>query len=105
MLSEPVASRDVHHWSPITSDAERSSTGPIILLTLVFKAKRRNWVGKCVELGTATAAGSLEATLRELIELVALHLNAVEVSGQRERYFAQKGIRVRQKLPSDVGLP
>jgi hypothetical protein len=100
----PLHDRETRRWVPLTAISERELTAPFVLLTLVFKKKRKNWVGKCLELGTATSSDSLAATRRELLELVALHLNAVEEAGERERYFAQRGITVRRKLPPDVSL-
>jgi hypothetical protein len=104
-VSESVGSVEIRHWTPVISDSERLFAGPIVVLTLVFRKKRRNWVGKCLETGTATLSDSLNATRRELIGLVALHLNAVEKAGVGEQYFAERGITVRHKLPTDLILP
>jgi len=65
----------------------------IVVLTLMFRQENRRWTGECVELGTATYGRTLRQTHDELVELVALHLDALEAVGERERFFRTHDIR------------
>ena len=64
-----------------------------VILTLVFRQDGRRWTGECLELGTATYARTLKQTRDELLDLVTLHLNALEDVGERDRFFREHGIR------------
>jgi hypothetical protein len=84
-----------HHQE---GSAERRLFG-FVVLTYEFHREGRSWVGRCVELGTATDGGSLEKVEEELDELVGLHLNALEAVGERDRFFAEHGIRLYRPDP------
>jgi hypothetical protein len=58
-----------------------------VVLTLRFRQENRRWTGECVELGMATYGRTLRQTHDELVELVALHLEALDAVGERERFF------------------
>ena len=58
-----------------------------VILTLRFRPDGRRWLGECVELGTATYSRTLQQTHDELKELVLLHLNTLEQTGEREAFF------------------
>ncbi len=63
------------------------------VVTLVFRNEGNDtWTGECRELGTATDGASLKQVHAELIDLVILHLNALEQAGERERFFEQHSI-------------
>ena len=84
--------------------AEERSVQPakgFVILTLSFRKEGRLWAGRCLELGTATDGRSLSQVHDELLELVRLHLNALEDVGERERFFAEHDI----KFYSDDRLP
>ena len=63
-----------------------------VVLTLAFQREGRRWLGRCLELGTSTYGRSLDRTHAELVELVELHLNALEDVGERERFFSEHDI-------------
>ena len=67
-----------------------------VILTMRFEEEGKNWVGTCVELGTSTFAHTLRQTQAELHELVELHLSALEEEGERERFFAEHGIKIHR---------
>jgi hypothetical protein len=75
-----------------------------VVLTLRFRQENRRWTGECVELGTATYGRTLRQTHDELVELVALHLDAFEATGERERFFRTHGIRfyADNALPAEI---
>ncbi|MCL5025313.1 MAG: hypothetical protein M1531_02295 [Chloroflexi bacterium] len=68
-------------------------TNGFVVLTLAFRREGHLWSGECLELGTATDGRSLEKTKQELIELVQLHLNALEEAGEREYFFRKHDIK------------
>ena len=80
-----------------------------VLLTMAFEQVGRNrWTGRCRELGTATHGRTLPQVRDELVEMVALHLNALEDVGERERFFSEHGIKLYSEgdpSPSEVTLP
>src|SRR3954452_23924435 len=76
----------------------------IVVLTLMFRQENRRWTGECVELGTTTYGRTLRQTHDELVELVALHRDALAAVGERERFFRAHGIRfyADNALPAEV---
>lgn len=78
-----------------------------VILTLAFRKEGRVWVGTCLELGTSTYARSFERVRDELVEMVDLHLNALEDLGERERFFQEQGIRfyTGQERPVESSVP
>lgn len=75
-----------------------------VILTLSFHQEGRRWLGECVELGTATHGANLAQTMRELKELVLLHINELEDVGERPRFFAEHGITLYPAQPQMVQL-
>ncbi|HZT05702.1 MAG TPA: hypothetical protein VFC51_01615 [Chloroflexota bacterium] len=73
--------------------AARSTVEGFAVVTLVFRHQGDDvWTGECRELGTATDGSSLARVHAELVDLVVLHLNALEEAGERERFFQRHGI-------------
>jgi hypothetical protein len=75
-----------------------------VILRLEFHQEGRRWLGECVELGTATHGANLSQTVRELKDLVVLHLNELEAVGERPRFFAEHGITLYPAQPQYVQL-
>ncbi|HEY1294693.1 MAG TPA: hypothetical protein VGJ60_16570 [Chloroflexota bacterium] len=73
-------------------------TGLSVILRLEFRHDGQQWLGECIELGTATFGPRLEQVQRELKELVELHLNELEDVGERPHFFAEHGIEPDQEL-------
>jgi hypothetical protein len=73
--------------SPADDGKADMDTAGIAVLTLPFRQENRRWTGECVELGTATYGRTLNQTHDELVELVGLHLDALEATGERERFL------------------
>ena len=65
-----------------------------VTLTLKFEQEQDVWVGLCLELGTSTFADTLEECHSALDALVSDHLNALEELGEREKFFAEHGVRI-----------
>ncbi len=77
--------------------AEPESKGaPVasIHLHFEFERYRSKWVGTCVELSTSTYARSRRKTSEALSELVLEHLNLLEESGERNRFFDEWNIQL-----------
>jgi hypothetical protein len=80
-----------------------AAAGGFVILTLQFRKEGHFWLGECKELGTATDGRSLERVRLELEHLVTLHLLGLEDAGERDRFFAENGIKLyTDGLPSVV---
>ena len=76
---------------------EAEASEGYVILTLKYEREGNKWVGTCHELSTSTFARTLrrknaQAMPAELTELVTEHLDVLEQSGQRERFFRDWGI-------------
>ena len=70
-----------------------SSGDGYVVLTLLFeKDEMGRWLAECKELGTAIFAYSLDQAVTVIKEAVELHLNTLELSGERERFFKENNI-------------
>jgi hypothetical protein len=70
-----------------------------VVLTFEFHKEGALWVGRCVELGTATDGRSLEKVGDELAEVVTLHLDALDDVGERQRFFETHGLTLYSPDP------
>ena len=68
-----------------------STRSGYVTLTFSFEQEGSDWVGLCLELGTSTFSDTLEECQVELQELVADHLEVLEETGERERFFEEWG--------------
>ncbi len=67
-------------------------TAGYVTVSLCYYREEGQWLGECLELGTATFAESLEQCQEGLEELVVVDLEVLEEIGERERFFQQWGI-------------
>lgn len=78
-------------WRPMLPRRRGASTPAVegfAILTLIFRNEGKGtWTGECRELGTATDGSDLDQVHAELVDLAILHLNALEQTGERERFF------------------
>ena len=65
-----------------------------VWLTLKYEREGNKWVGTCHELSTSTFARTLKRCQQELNDLVIEHLDVLEQTGQRERFFHDWGIEL-----------
>ena len=63
-----------------------------VLLTLKCVQDDGGWSGECVELGTATSADTLDELQDELVDLVQLHLNALEDARTCAQFLRRHGV-------------
>ena len=86
-----------------------------VVLTFQFEKREDNqrWLAQCLELGTATDAETLEQAQTELIDLVELHLNALEEHHERDKFFQENNIPmyvlppprpVTIQIPTDIHI-
>ena len=71
-------------------------------MTFWFEPEDDVWVGKCVELGTATWAESLVQLEEELRDLVGLHLVTLEKNGQLGQVFDEWGVKLYADMPAET---
>ena len=72
----------------------QGSADYVVLLTLDFQEEAGDWVGICLELGTAAEAGTLEQAREQLLEAVDLQLNEMERLCDIEEYLEDNHVRV-----------
>ena len=91
--------------SPVT----RKAAGPqkplgMVVLRTQYRQEDGQWLGECVDLGTATFADSFEEIQRELNEAILLHLQTLEETGARAAFFKEHGIKMyrAESVPTTV---
>lgn len=72
--------------------AQQGQLRGFVILTLKLYREGDQWLGECLELGTATFGTTLDEVRNELPDLVALHLAELDQSGEREHFFQTHGI-------------
>ena len=72
----------------------RAKPGAQVSLHFEFAREGNKWVGTCLELSTSTYARTRRKVEEALYELVLEHLNLLEESGERNRFFDEWGIRL-----------
>ena len=70
-----------------------------IIVTVEFLQEDGQWVGRCLDLGTSTCADTLDEAHKAMREALELHLNALEETGERARFFREHGIRTYSSPP------
>jgi len=71
-----------------------------IILAIIFnKEEDGRWTAECEQLGTATYADTLQQVEEEILEMVELHLNALESVGERKRFFRENKIKMLTGKP------
>ena len=83
----------------IHRDSE-GSADYVVLLTLDFQEEAGDWVGVCLELGTAAEAGDLGQAREQLRESVELQLNEMERLCHIDEYLADNHVQVVPIGPS-----
>ncbi len=84
----------MHHLEDANERGDMKKGEKYVILTLGYTREDDNWVGICHELSTSTFADTLEQCQRELAALVVEHLDVLEETGQRERFFQEWGIEL-----------
>ena len=77
-----------------THQDERGNTDFVLGLTLDYQQEAGQWVGVCVELGTAAFADTPEQADLELREAVELQLNEMERLTNLREYLAAQDVQV-----------
>ncbi|MDZ4713765.1 MAG: hypothetical protein SGI89_15770 [bacterium] len=77
------------------------NTIPYILLTITIFNELDNensWIARCNELGTSTFGDSFDEVAREIQDLILLHLNSLEETGERLAFFKENSIEIRNDV-------
>ena len=83
----------------MSPEKTKPTTG-FVVLTLAVHQEGRRWVGKCLELGTATDGPTLGQVHIELVELLELHLSTLDKIGEFQRFSEENSIKLyRNALP------
>ena len=75
-----------------------------ITLTIAIKEADSQYAARCIELGTASCGDTLDEAFENIKEAVIVDLNALEVTGERERLFNDHGIEIKQRIEGDIPL-
>lgn len=63
------------------------------LLAVAANISFINYVARCQELGISSFAKTIEKALDRVTEAVGLYLSEIEEAGERDRVFAESGIK------------
>ena len=66
----------------------------VIVLTEVVEEEESQFASYCRELGTSSCGDTIEEAFANLEEAIAVHLNALEETGERERFFRERNINI-----------
>ncbi|MCE2501396.1 MAG: hypothetical protein J4G13_11120 [Dehalococcoidia bacterium] len=89
----------------VTHTDNSGVTDYTIKLAFAYHEEEGQWVGICIELGTATCAETLEQTQTELKDAVELQLNGVDRISDVKSYLADNGVEiVPVELPRPSGF-
>ena len=75
-----------------------------VVLTFRLEPEAEEWFGKCVELGTATCAGSLAQLEDELRDLVGLHLETLQETGRLGQVLDEYGVKMHEEMPPGLSI-
>ena len=73
--------------------------GKYIAVTFAIEEEDGQFVGTCLQLGTSTCGDTLDKAFHNLKEAVELHLDTLEELGERQLFFREMGIKVREHPP------
>lgn len=73
-----------------------------IKLTYEVTQEGKQFVSRCVELGTASCGDTLDDAFENIADATIEYLNAIEELGERSRVFIEKGIEITDHPPASV---
>ncbi|TET22607.1 MAG: hypothetical protein E3J78_02920 [Candidatus Cloacimonadota bacterium] len=76
-----------------------------VKLTFLFRQEQGRVVGVCEELGTSAYGDNLKDAIKAIKDLVVLHLNALESTGQRAKFFREHNIPLHRTKPKPKRIP
>jgi predicted RNase H-like HicB family nuclease len=76
-----------------------------VKLTFLFRQEQGRVVGVCEELGTSAYGDNLKEAIEALEDLTVLHLNALESTGQRVKFFRERNISLYRLKPKPKRIP
>ncbi|MCK4373878.1 MAG: type II toxin-antitoxin system HicB family antitoxin [Candidatus Brocadiae bacterium] len=80
-----------------------------IIVTVTLFREDDQWVGRCLELGTAACGETLDEAKEAIEEAIFLHLNTLEETGERKSFLQKHGVRFYRRRPhfkhSRVSIP
>ena len=68
-------------------------------LTVRIVKEGDQWAAECIELGTATCGRKLEKVQEAIVDMIGLHLNALEDVGECARFLRKHGITFHRVKP------
>jgi len=75
-----------------------------ITLTIVIEEADSQYAAHCIELVTASCGDTLDEAFENIKEAIIVDLNALEETGEREQFFNEHGIEIKQRIEEDILL-
>jgi len=78
----------------------RAPTRGYILISLIASEEEGGFVSTCPELGIASQGDTVDQAFHALQDATLVYLNTIEHLGQRQRIFAERGIKILRHAPT-----
>ena len=75
-----------------------------ITLTIAIEEADSQYAAHCIELDTASCGDTFDEAFENIKEAVSVDLNALEEVGEREQFFKEHDIEIKQRIEGDVPL-
>jgi len=75
-----------------------------VTLTIVIEEADNQYAAYCEELDTASCGTTLEEAFENIKEAITVDLNALEDIGEREQFFLERGIAIKERIKDDVPI-
>ena len=75
-----------------------------VTLTMTVEGADGQYAAHCIELGTASCGDTLDEAFENIKEAVIVDITALEEIGEREHFFNEHGIEIKQRIKEDIPL-
>jgi predicted RNase H-like HicB family nuclease len=87
-------------WSYERPDREHGE--PLGYVLLQFRVEQDDdglFLGECIELGVSSCGDTLDEAVRATMEATAAYLESLDLAGEREAVFAERGVTLLPTVP------
>mgnify|MGYP001597581267 FL=1 len=85
--------------------AWNASVEGYVVLTVIFEKEGNQFTAYCRELGTPTCGDTIEEALANLEEAIQVHIEGLRETGELERFFKGRHVRIDMMPPMNVWPP
>jgi len=75
-----------------------------VTLTITVEEADGQYAAHCIELITASCGDTIDEAFKNIKEAITVDLNALEETGEREQFFNEHGIEIKQRIEEDIPL-